>query len=118
MYLDMNKSSKHVNENNEYDPDDADESMGEIDNEWYTFVKNAKIFVPKIDTPVQDKEFYLETEPTSSNENEDDKHLTEVNENGVDKFAKEIDYEWCTFVANDKKQDLETDMTLYKITGY
>ena len=30
MYLDMNKSSKHVNENNEYDPDDADESMGEI----------------------------------------------------------------------------------------
>ena len=82
------------NENNEHDSGEAEESMGEIDNEWYTFVKDAKTIVPETEAPVQEKEFYLETEPTSSYENKDDRHVTEDNENDEDKSLKEV--QTCT----------------------
>ena len=70
MYLDMNKDSKHVNENDEHDSGEAVESMGE-------------------------------TEPASSNENEDDRHVTEENmtlerKEIVVKQAKKRPY-LCTF---------------------
>ena len=100
------------NENNEHDSGEAEESIGEIDNEWYTFVKDAKTIVPETEAPVQEKEFYLETEPTSSYENKDDRHVTEDNENDEDKSLKEVDNKWYAFVAFDKKQDLETGMAL------
>ena len=85
MYGDMDKGSKpidnHVNENDEDDLGEAEENMDEIDNEWYTLVKNAKSSVPETDDPVQEKEFYLETKPSSSNESKNDNHLAEENEN-------------------------------------
>ena len=95
MYLDMNKGTKSSDElvNEENDSDDAFESMGEIDNQWYTFVKNIKTFVPEIEASVQEKEFCMETEPSSSNESKNDKHLAEENENNEDKSAKEVDNE-------------------------
>ena len=113
MYVNMNEdttlSDKPVNNEND-ESGDADDSIGEIDNEWYTFVKNAKTSIPKTEVPVQEKEFCIENEP--SNENEDDIHVTEENEHDVEYSAKEIDNENYTFVANDKKQDLKTDIRL------
>ena len=87
------------------DEDYPGESMGEIDNEWYTFVKNAETFVPEPDTPVQEKELNLETETIYSNANKDNKHMTEENENREDKSVKETDNEWHVFIAYDKKSN-------------
>ena len=114
MYLDMNKGTKSSDElvNEENDSDDAFESMGEIDNEWYTFVTDAKTFIPEIDAPVQEKEFCTENEPTSSNGSEDGKHMTFQKEHATDKPVKQVDNEWYTLVANDKKSDSETKKTV------
>ena len=49
-------------ENDEHDSGEAEISMGEIDNEWYTFVKDAKTIVPQTEISVQEKEFFMETE--------------------------------------------------------
>ena len=57
--------------------------------------------------PVQEKEFYV-----SSNENENDMHMTEENEHDVDKSVNEIDNGWYTFVANDKNCDSGIYLTL------
>ena len=73
--------------------------MGEIDNECYTFVKNTKTYIPE-KHPVHEKEFCMETEPSSSNESKNDKYLAEENENNEDKSAKEVDNEWYTFAAS------------------
>ena len=67
----------------------------EIDNEWYTFVKDTKTSEQETEEPFQEEESYAETEPISSNES-------------VYKSVKGIDNEWYTFVANDKKCDSET----------
>ena len=74
-------------------------------------LKNTKPFVPKTDFPVQEKELSLENETTSSNESENDKHKTEINEYDLNEI-KEIDNEWYTFVANDKKSDSKNDLIL------
>ena len=116
MYLDMNKGTKSSDElvNEENDSYDAFESMGlgEIDSEWYTFVTDAKTFIPEIDAPVQEKEFCTENEPTSSNGSEDGKHMTFQKEHATDKPVKQVDNEWYTLVANDKKSDSETKKTV------
>ena len=56
ILFDMTKGSKScdklVNDENDANSGDAEESIGEIDNEWYTFVKNTKTFVPETDAPV------------------------------------------------------------------
>ena len=113
-YFDMNNGTKSIDElvNEENDSDDAFESMGEIDNRWYTFVKNTKTFVPETVASVQEKEFCLETELTSSNESEKGKHVTEENEHDEDKSMKDIDNESYTFMANDKISDFERDVTV------
>ena len=109
MYLDLNESPKSL-ETNEQDSDNDDgSSEKEIDNIWYTFVKNGNTFGSKTEAPVQDKEFYLETEPISSNKSEDD--------HDTDKSLKDIDNKWYTFVANDKKQDFETEITIESEEG-
>ena len=105
-YLDVNKAPKSY-ETYEHNSDDDDGSLEEIDNEWYTFVKNTKTFVPETEASVPEKEFSPETELS-----EIGKHLTEENENDEDKSVKEIDNEFYTFVANDKKSDSETDVTV------
>ena len=83
IILDMNKDSKLsdslVIENDDHDSDDADEHMGEINNELYT---DAKTFDSDTDAPVQEKEVYPETEP--SNESEDGKHKTFQDKHGTD----------------------------------
>ena len=56
ILLDISEDTKSsyelVNDDHDDDTGNGEESMGEIDNEWYTFVKNAKTFVPKTDTSV------------------------------------------------------------------
>ena len=96
MYLNMTKETKSSNEFmndvNDGNSGDEEESMGEIDNECYTFVKNTKTYIPE-KHPVHEKEFCMETEPSSSNESKNDKYLAEENENNEDKSAKEVDNE-------------------------
>ena len=96
------------NENEEHDANEAEEFMGEIDNQWYTFVKSTKTVVPDHEAPVQGKVSYPKNKTTSSNGN--DKHMTNENEHEADKSMNEIDNEWYTFVANDKKCNSETDV--------
>ena len=66
--------------------------------------QKCRTVVPETEAPVQEKEFCPESEPISSNGSENDRHMTEENEYD--------DNKWYTFVANDKKQDLETDLRL------
>ena len=102
ILLDMTKGSKLsdtlANENDERDPGDADESVSEIDNDWYTFIKNSKTSEQEPDEPFQEEESYTETEPMSSNES-------------AYKSVIGKDNEWYTFVTNDKKCDSETEKT-------
>ena len=105
---DMNERPKsytmHVNENDSGDRD-ADESMGEIDNEWYTFVKNAKKNERETEGPFQEKEFQSENRIKTTNVSEDAYH-------DLDKSVKELDNEWYTFVSKDKNIDSRRDLTI------
>ena len=49
----------------------------------------------------------LETKTKPTQENENDKHMTEEN-----KSMQEMDNEWYIFVTNDKKCNSETDVTV------
>ena len=120
IILDMNKDSKLsdslVIENDDHDSDDADEHMGEINNELYT---DAKTFDSDTDAPVQEKEVYPETEP--SNESEDGKHKTFQDEHGTDEsLDNENDKIDTTETTNDSEQIVvsQPKKRLYLCTMY
>ena len=103
MHLDMNKGPKsyymQVNENDSGDRD-AEESIDEIDNEWYTFVRNAKVSELETELPFEENEFHSQNEIRSAKMSEENKH-------NAANSVKDIEN-----VVNDKKSDSEPDSTL------
>ena len=57
------------------------------------------------DALVPEKEFYLDSKIRSLDESSDGKNMTGDDTSGTDMSMKEIDNEYYTFVANDKKSD-------------
>ena len=95
---------KYVNKNDEHDSGEiaAEESLGEIDNEWYTFVKNTNTSEPDTEL-LKEKESENNTE--SSNSTEYVNHVTideldSSNKNAVNLVMK-MDHEWNTLDKHD-----------------
>ena len=95
VYLDCSKSYKNlVDENDEQESvnKETDKSWDEIDNKWYTFVKNDKPSETVAEESFQEKEFHSENE-TNENVSEIDKDATK---NGTAKLAEKGPF-YCTF---------------------
>ena len=99
--------------------------MNEIDNEWYTFVRNAKTGEEVTEANVQGSEFHFENETNSSKSSRHDNHSTKNHENDTievfaDSTERQADKEWNTFDTkerntadtNDKKSDSETEVAV------
>ena len=115
MHLNMRKDSKSYKKNaignGGHDSVDiaTEESMSEIDNEWYIFVKNDKPSEPAPKSCVQDKESYSENEIQSSYEIELKEQTTKNDEHDIankyaNNYVREMDND-----GNDKTCGSETE---------
>ena len=106
MYFDMSENpnpyKKYTNDEHDSGEIAAEESLGEIDNEWYTFVKNTNTSEPDTEL-LKEKESENNTE--SSNSTEYVNHVTideldSSNKNAVNLVMK-MDHEWNTLDKHD-----------------
>ena len=114
VFLDQNKSpescNKLANENDEDDSidRDPDESVREIDNEWYTFVKDAKTFNYEKEVPLQNRSKSTNKSASYNKERDEVEHYAFVINNKIsisetersmendENIAKKRPYQ-CTF---------------------
>ena len=95
----MIEADKHVDENDLTNRDE-EKSFKEIDNEWYTFVANAKTSEPESEALFHEKDFNSVSETKSKNVSEDDKHSTD----DIDTAKINVDD------VNDKESDSKTEI--------